>query len=124
MSKRKKKYPEEIDYFWNFIHENDLERMVTQFSRYHYRLATSIKIIDVWPETKKYWIHGTKGSVTYKNVKEIGEEIKSIFIKKIEVPLFSEDLIKYLEIKEDPFFSRGMNQSPGLPPGVEQRNLE
>lgn len=57
--------------FENFMYENGLEDNTKQYSQYHWRITTIKAIIDIWPGSKKFWIHGTGGSATYDILDEI-----------------------------------------------------
>ena len=54
-----------------FLYENELHEKATQFSPYHFRIKTDKVTMDIWAGAKKFYIKGTSGSASYKDINEL-----------------------------------------------------
>lgn len=57
--------------FESFMYANGIEDSCVQLSPYHWRIKTYKATIDVWPGSKKFWIHGTGGSRIFDTIQEL-----------------------------------------------------
>lgn len=59
----------EVDEVIDFIYQMGLENDFMQYTPYHFKI---LKKINVWPNTKRYYIDGDKtGSKTYNSIYEL-----------------------------------------------------